>query len=181
MIAAMRPDIDNIDEYVRNTTARAFSVVASALGIPALLPFLKARAHTAHLIERFRWAKDLSRVTEQPKLSSRHLVPHWRNERAALPQGRRTTVPAGARLAACGVMPCGTSLLAGALLCSPLGQGGPERQRAKSQAGRDGRTDRQAALRLVRQPAGSKLRCEGPLEQQTSMALPAFPYGAMHA
>eukprot|EP00210_Caulerpa_lentillifera_P006710 g6412.t1 len=42
MIAAMRPDIDNIDEYVRNTTARAFSVVASALGIPKLLPFLKA-------------------------------------------------------------------------------------------------------------------------------------------
>ena len=28
MVAAMRPDIDNIDEYVRNTTARAFSVVA---------------------------------------------------------------------------------------------------------------------------------------------------------
>ncbi|KAK1353632.1 Splicing factor 3B subunit 1 [Heracleum sosnowskyi] len=42
MIAAMRPDIDNTDEYVRNTTARAFSVVASALGIPAILPFLKA-------------------------------------------------------------------------------------------------------------------------------------------
>ncbi|KAI3722245.1 hypothetical protein L2E82_33276 [Cichorium intybus] len=42
MIAAMRPDIGNIDEYVRNTTARAFSVVASALGIPVLLPFLKA-------------------------------------------------------------------------------------------------------------------------------------------
>eukprot|EP00884_Botryococcus_braunii_P022437 jgi/Botrbrau1/8878/Bobra.50_2s0033.1 len=42
MISAMRPDIDNVDEYVRNTTARAFSVVASALGIPALLPFLKA-------------------------------------------------------------------------------------------------------------------------------------------
>jgi len=38
----MRPDIDNMDEYVRNTTARAFAVVASALGIPALLPFLKA-------------------------------------------------------------------------------------------------------------------------------------------
>lgn len=29
-------------QYVRNTTARAFAVVASALGIPALLPFLKA-------------------------------------------------------------------------------------------------------------------------------------------
>merc|ERR1719221_1769563 len=42
MIATMRPDIDNIDEYVRNTTARAFAVVASALGIPSLLPFLKA-------------------------------------------------------------------------------------------------------------------------------------------
>jgi splicing factor 3B subunit 1 len=42
MISTMRPDIDHADEYVRNTTARAFSVVASALGIPALLPFLKA-------------------------------------------------------------------------------------------------------------------------------------------
>ena len=42
MIATMRPDIDNVDEYVRNTTARAFSVVASALGVPALLPFLRA-------------------------------------------------------------------------------------------------------------------------------------------
>ncbi|XP_048334089.2 uncharacterized protein LOC125423547 [Ziziphus jujuba] len=42
MIAAMRPDIDHVDEYVRNTTARAFAVMASALGIPSLLPFLKA-------------------------------------------------------------------------------------------------------------------------------------------
>ncbi|RKP17732.1 ARM repeat-containing protein [Rozella allomycis CSF55] len=42
MIASMRPDIDHQDEYVRNTTARAFSVVGSALGIPSLLPFLKA-------------------------------------------------------------------------------------------------------------------------------------------
>ncbi|EEB05984.1 U2 snRNP-associated protein Sap155 [Schizosaccharomyces japonicus yFS275] len=42
MIATMRPDIDHVDEYVRNTTARAFSVVASALGVPALLPFLRA-------------------------------------------------------------------------------------------------------------------------------------------
>ena len=42
MIATMRPDIDNVDEYVRNTTARAFSVVASALGVPALAPFLRA-------------------------------------------------------------------------------------------------------------------------------------------
>ena len=42
MISSMRPDIDDTDEYVRNTTARAFAVVASALGIPALLPFLGA-------------------------------------------------------------------------------------------------------------------------------------------
>mmetsp|Transcript_103484 Transcript_103484/g.299412 ORF Transcript_103484/g.299412 Transcript_103484/m.299412 type:complete len:1271 (+) Transcript_103484:141-3953(+) len=42
MIATMRPDIDSPDEYVRNTTARAVAVVASALGIPSLLPFLKA-------------------------------------------------------------------------------------------------------------------------------------------
>ncbi|KAI0060520.1 hypothetical protein BV25DRAFT_1917618 [Artomyces pyxidatus] len=44
MISTMRPDIDHADEYVRNTTARAFSVVASALRIPSPLPFLKAIA-----------------------------------------------------------------------------------------------------------------------------------------
>jgi len=42
MISTMRPDIDNPDEYVRNTTSRAFAVVASALGVSSLLPFLKA-------------------------------------------------------------------------------------------------------------------------------------------
>eukprot|EP00520_Triparma_pacifica_P017137 CAMPEP_0118656458 /NCGR_PEP_ID=MMETSP0785-20121206/13499_1 /TAXON_ID=91992 /ORGANISM="Bolidomonas pacifica, Strain CCMP 1866" /LENGTH=1211 /DNA_ID=CAMNT_0006549317 /DNA_START=491 /DNA_END=4123 /DNA_ORIENTATION=+ len=42
MISTMRPDIDNLDEYVRNTTARAFAVVATALGVQNLLPFLKA-------------------------------------------------------------------------------------------------------------------------------------------
>ncbi|EAL42479.2 splicing factor 3B subunit 1, putative [Entamoeba histolytica HM-1:IMSS] len=42
MIAAMRPDIDSPEESIRNTTARAFSVVAAAIGIPSLLPFLKA-------------------------------------------------------------------------------------------------------------------------------------------
>jgi splicing factor 3B subunit 1 len=42
MIHTMRPDIDSLNEYVRNTTARAFAVVASALGIPAMLPFLRA-------------------------------------------------------------------------------------------------------------------------------------------
>lgn len=42
MIATMRPDIDHNDEYVRNVTARALAVVASALGINIMLPFLKA-------------------------------------------------------------------------------------------------------------------------------------------
>jgi splicing factor 3B subunit 1 len=42
MLTTMKPDIDHADEYVRNTTARALAVVASALGISALLPFLKA-------------------------------------------------------------------------------------------------------------------------------------------
>lgn len=42
MITTMRPDIDHKDEFVRNTTSRAFAVVGSALGIGALLPFLKA-------------------------------------------------------------------------------------------------------------------------------------------
>ena len=42
MITEMRPDVDHVDEYVRNTTARALAVVAGALGIPAMLPFLRA-------------------------------------------------------------------------------------------------------------------------------------------
>ena len=42
MISTMRPDIDHKDEYVRNTTARAFAVVGFSLGIPSILPFLKA-------------------------------------------------------------------------------------------------------------------------------------------
>lgn len=42
MIATLRPDIDHADEYVRNTTARTFAVVAAALGIQSLVPFLRA-------------------------------------------------------------------------------------------------------------------------------------------
>jgi splicing factor 3B subunit 1 len=42
MISALRPDIDNADEYVRNTAARAFSVVCSAFGIQTMFPFFKA-------------------------------------------------------------------------------------------------------------------------------------------
>ena len=42
MISTLRKDLDNADSNVRTVTARAFSVVASALGIPPLLPFLCA-------------------------------------------------------------------------------------------------------------------------------------------
>ncbi|ODV84895.1 hypothetical protein CANARDRAFT_28636 [[Candida] arabinofermentans NRRL YB-2248] len=42
MISTLRPDIDHSDDYVRNTVARTFAVVASSLGIQSLLPFLKA-------------------------------------------------------------------------------------------------------------------------------------------
>jgi splicing factor 3B subunit 1 len=46
MIATMRPDIEHPEEDVRNTTARAFAVVSSALGVPTMLPFLKAVCHS---------------------------------------------------------------------------------------------------------------------------------------
>ena len=42
MISVMRPDIDSPDDFTRNTTARALAVVATSLGIGALLPFLNA-------------------------------------------------------------------------------------------------------------------------------------------
>lgn len=42
MLAAMRPDIDHADEYVRNTTSRALAVVACALGIYSIVPFITA-------------------------------------------------------------------------------------------------------------------------------------------
>ncbi|ODV93299.1 hypothetical protein PACTADRAFT_51908 [Pachysolen tannophilus NRRL Y-2460] len=42
MIATLRPDIDSSDEFIRNITARTFAIVANALGIQSLLPFLKA-------------------------------------------------------------------------------------------------------------------------------------------
>ncbi|CAK7344873.1 unnamed protein product [Dovyalis caffra] len=42
VITEILPASDRVDEHVRNTTARAFSVVASTLGILALLPFSKA-------------------------------------------------------------------------------------------------------------------------------------------
>ena len=42
MISAMKNDIDSPNEYVWNTTAWAFAVVTTALGVPMMLPFLKS-------------------------------------------------------------------------------------------------------------------------------------------
>ena len=42
MVTVMRPDIAAPDVYVRNVTARGLAVVASALGVPLLLPFFRA-------------------------------------------------------------------------------------------------------------------------------------------
>lgn len=42
MISTLRPDIDHPDDYVRNTVARTLAVVSHSLGIPAMVPFLKA-------------------------------------------------------------------------------------------------------------------------------------------
>ncbi|KAJ7227323.1 armadillo-type protein [Mycena pura] len=42
MISIMRPDIDHTDEFVRNSTARAFAILATALGIPSVTPFIRA-------------------------------------------------------------------------------------------------------------------------------------------
>lgn len=42
MVSSLRPDLDHSDEYVRNITARVFAIVASALGLAKVLPFVKA-------------------------------------------------------------------------------------------------------------------------------------------
>ncbi|AEY96553.1 FADR334Wp [Eremothecium gossypii FDAG1] len=42
MVSTIRPDIDSADEFIRNITARAVAVVAKSLGIPQLVPFIRA-------------------------------------------------------------------------------------------------------------------------------------------
>lgn len=42
VVAALRADLDHTDEYVRNITARVFAVVAGALGLVKVLPFVRA-------------------------------------------------------------------------------------------------------------------------------------------
>ena len=42
MIETLRPSIDNVDEFVRSSTARALAIVGRALGVHALVPFVRA-------------------------------------------------------------------------------------------------------------------------------------------
>lgn len=42
VISSLRPDLDHLDEFVRNLTARVFAVVASHLGLAKVIPFIKA-------------------------------------------------------------------------------------------------------------------------------------------
>lgn len=42
VVAALRPDLDHADEYVRNITARVFAVVAVTLGLAKVVPFVRA-------------------------------------------------------------------------------------------------------------------------------------------
>lgn len=42
MISNLRPDLDHVDEYIRNITSRVFAIVANTLGLVNFFPFLKA-------------------------------------------------------------------------------------------------------------------------------------------
>ena len=77
MISSMREDLDSQDEYVRNATAAAFSVVASALGIPAMIPFLKAVCRSKKSwLARHTGIKIVKRIAE---LMGCAVLPHLRH------------------------------------------------------------------------------------------------------
>lgn len=46
LINILRPDLSSDDEYVRTLVSKTFAVIANTLGIPILLPFLKAVCHS---------------------------------------------------------------------------------------------------------------------------------------
>ncbi|ORZ40130.1 armadillo-type protein [Catenaria anguillulae PL171] len=91
MIATMRPDIDHTDEYVRNTTARAFAVVGSALGIPALLPFLRAVCRSKKSWQaRHTGIKIIQQIA---LLMGCAILPHLKNLVTALADGLQDEQP----------------------------------------------------------------------------------------
>ncbi|CAK9779913.1 ARM repeat-containing protein [Cutaneotrichosporon oleaginosum] len=87
MISTMRPDIDHVDEYVRNTTARAFAVVASALGIPALLPFLKAVCRSKKSWQARHTGIRIIQQIAMPGMMGNGVLPHLRNLVDAIADG----------------------------------------------------------------------------------------------
>ncbi len=85
MISTLRPDIDKPDEYVRNCTAHAFAVVATALGVHAILPFLKAVAGTKKTWEaRHTGIKIVMLIA---KLIGCSVLPHLTNLVASIQHG----------------------------------------------------------------------------------------------
>lgn len=46
MLTTMRSDLDNEDEYIRNITSKALAVVAKALSLPKILPYIHAMCHS---------------------------------------------------------------------------------------------------------------------------------------
>ncbi|KAJ2846322.1 U2 snRNP component prp10, partial [Coemansia brasiliensis] len=76
MVAALRPDVDHADEYVRNTTARALAVVATALGVGAVLPFVRAVARSTRAWQaRQTGARAVRHIAE---LARSGVLPHLR-------------------------------------------------------------------------------------------------------
>ncbi|KAJ2448779.1 U2 snRNP component prp10, partial [Coemansia sp. RSA 2336] len=76
MVAALRPDVDHSDEYVRNTTAHALAVVATALGIGAVLPFVRAVARSTRAWQaRQTGARAVRHIAE---LARSGVLPHLR-------------------------------------------------------------------------------------------------------
>ncbi|CCF56454.1 hypothetical protein KAFR_0B01550 [Kazachstania africana CBS 2517] len=46
MLTAMRTDIDNDDEYIRNISSRTLAIIGQSLGVSKLLPFINAACHS---------------------------------------------------------------------------------------------------------------------------------------
>lgn len=91
MISTMREDLDSADENVRNVTARAFSVVASALGIPAMLPFLRAVCRSKKSwMARHTGTKIVYHVAQ---LMGCAVLPHLRHLVACVQDGLRDDQP----------------------------------------------------------------------------------------
>lgn len=85
MISTMCPNIDHADEYVCNMTACAFSDIASALGIPSLLSFLKAICRSKKSWQARHTSKQI--VQQIAIMMGCAVLPHLRNLMACITHG----------------------------------------------------------------------------------------------